>query len=163
MFEKPGQKIRTRQELLSVLYSLGESQSWHADDFSEWATDLLLQVDDPSRWLMNLVSVCNRAELDEAIMSGFCECKVRRPDWAHDLTAGFLIARWKSGSLSEYELRCELGGIADGYMPWDFTIEETIDMNLAQPRFGKWCKLALSLLPQLRSNPASIHLQHLVQ
>ena len=147
--------IQKRGDVLGVLFALSDSDYWSKSDFSTWATEVLMQSNEPSAWLLDLVIIETSGEIGELFDKAMLENQIALPEWTYTLVAGFVMARHAKGDLSDEQARDYLADLADPDPICGITIEDIAGIQLDDARLYRIRLEALNLLDLLKAKPVS--------
>lgn len=152
MTTETARTIMTKADLLCVLYALNDSGYWSEKDFSNWATKVLMRSTDPDSWLMDFVVVERSGKIEEIFHKALLDAQILLPQWAHDLSAGFVMMRYSKGELSEKQVRDLIADLTDPVPICEITIEEVADICLEDGRLLWLRDKASALLDQIEAS-----------
>ena len=131
------EKITSKETLMGLLYALKDSRYWSAEQFSDWATEVLISSDDPSVWTLDLIAVKDRSDLDRALQKICIHNNILVPNWVDEITTGLVLVRNRKGLLHDDAAVNALGELADTSGIVGLTPEEVYgDFSLEDERLS---------------------------
>lgn len=153
MTRKTFRRIGTTADLLGVLFALAESEFWSDAKISEWATEVLMQSETPETWLMDLVIVESFSTFEDVVLGTLQREQITLPEWAHSLTAGFLVLHHHTGDLSDDQFRDLFASLSDPEPIFGISIEQVNDLSLNDDRLLNLRMGAEASLTELEIRP----------
>ncbi|UTW45818.1 hypothetical protein KFE80_02595 [bacterium SCSIO 12696] len=101
--------------LLAVMFCLLDSSFWRAKDISSWADNVILKLNNPKLWIVNLSLVQTSDQALQIIREALKEFFVILPEVTSELLVGFTILRFERGEISKESMRQVIWEIIDSY------------------------------------------------
>lgn len=148
-------KIQSNTDILHLLHAMSDSGYWVADDMSAWASEVLLQAERPSSWLMDLVIFPPQKNLDTVLRDAFLQNQVSLPEWIDELTAGFVMIRHENGSLTGEQTKDCLAALAGSNSFCGIEVADFAGIQLEDTRLQSVRQQAATLRDKICDRPIS--------
>ncbi|WP_170791099.1 hypothetical protein [Ruegeria lacuscaerulensis] len=117
-------RIRSQEDLICAVYAAVKGHYWTVEDLSNWAADLLLQVEAPPEWLMDFVIVRGLGDLQSAFFKAYGALREMRLDDMEEFRVRFALLAYQEGALNEIDAKAVLADITDPWPVLEITVED---------------------------------------
>ncbi|WP_170328786.1 hypothetical protein [Ruegeria arenilitoris] len=117
-------RIRSQEDLICAVYAAVTGRYWTTEDLSDWAAELLLQVEAPPEWLMDFVIIKGLDDLENSFAKAYGALRDMRLDGLEEFQVRFALMAYQEGALSEANTKAVLADISDPGPVLEITVED---------------------------------------
>lgn len=128
--------MNSLNHIFIILFSIVDLKFWSAKDLVAWVDELVMKIDSPKNWLIDLSMARTRDDQLNVIRRMMDELMIVFPENIGDLMVGIVLLQYDAGRLTNELTKEELIDIIDGNPASGLDAEKMKDIHLDDPAFN---------------------------